>query len=431
MKTFNIAIAGLGNIGLEVYKNLIKNKKNILEKTGFKINISHISVRNPRKKRDISLPKKLFVTRPLDLVKLENVDIIVELIGGSDGMAKKLVFAALKNGKHVVTANKALIAKHGDELSILAEKNSVNLLFEASVAGGIPIIKSIKQGLIANKINHVYGILNGTTNFILTEMEKKQSSFKEILKVAQSKGYAESNPYSDISGADVASKISILSSICFGSKIVNSNFLVEGISHIDLLDILYAKKLGFKIKLLAIAEMVNNKIKQRVHPSLIPSALDISNIEGVTNAVVVDGVPIGRTIYEGAGAGKGPTSSAIISDITSVMVGNDDFSFGLSPSAKKTFKLFNFNDHKSKYYFRFLAHDKPGVLSVITSLLAKNKISIQNLIQDPDQGKLSNIMIITHLSKEKDIQVILKKLRNKKNIFKKIVMIRVRDENKL
>ena len=431
MKTFNIAIAGLGNIGLEVYKNLIKNKKNILEKTGFKINISHISVRNPRKKRDISLPKKLFVTRPLDLVKLENVDIIVELIGGSDGMAKKLIFAALKNGKHVVTANKALIAKHGDELSILAEKNSVNLLFEASVAGGIPIIKSIKQGLIANKINHVYGILNGTTNFILTEMEKKQSSFKEILKVAQSKGYAESNPYSDISGADVASKISILSSICFGSKIVNSNFLVEGISHIDLLDILYAKKLGFKIKLLAIAEMVNNKIKQRVHPSLIPSALDISNIDGVTNAVVVDGVPIGRTIYEGAGAGKGPTSSAIISDITSVMVGNDDFSFGLSPSAKKTFKLFNFNDHKSKYYFRFLAHDKPGVLSVITSLLAKNKISIQNLIQDPDQGKLSNIMIITHLSKEKDIQVILKKLRNKKNIFKKIVMIRVRDENKL
>ena len=431
MKTFNIAIAGLGNIGLEVYKNLTKNKKNILEKTGFKINISHISVRNPRKKRDISLPKKLFVTRPLDLVKLENVDIIVELIGGSDGMAKKLVFAALKNGKHVVTANKALIAKHGDKLSILAEKNSVNLLFEASVAGGIPIIKSIKQGLIANKINHVYGILNGTTNFILTEMEKKQSSFKEILKVAQSKGYAESNPYSDISGADVASKISILSSICFGSKIVNSNFLVEGISHIDLLDILYAKKLGFKIKLLAIAEMVNNKIKQRVHPSLIPSALDISNIDGVTNAVVVDGVPIGRTIYEGAGAGKGPTSSAIISDITSVMVGNDDFSFGLSPSAKKTFKLFNFNDHKSKYYFRFLAHDKPGVLSVITSLLAKNKISIQNLIQDPDQGKLSNIMIITHLSKEKDIQVILKKLRNKKNIFKKIVMIRVRDENKL
>jgi homoserine dehydrogenase len=431
MKTFNIAIAGLGNIGLEVYKNLTKNKKNILEKTGFKINISHISVRNPRKKRDISLPKKLFVTSPLDLVKLKNVDIIVELIGGSDGMAKKLVFAALKNSKHVVTANKALIAKHGDQLSILAEKNSVNLLFEASVAGGIPIIKSIKQGLIANKINHVYGILNGTTNFILTEMEKKQSSFKEILKVAQSKGYAESNPHSDISGEDVASKISILSSICFGSKIVNSNFLVEGISHIDLLDILYAKKLGFKIKLLAIAEMVNNKIKQRVHPSLIPSTLDISNIDGVTNAVVVDGVPIGRTIYEGAGAGKGPTSSAIISDITSVMLGNDDFSFGLSPSAKKTFRLFNFNDHKSKYYFRFLVHDKSGVLSVITSLLAKNKISIQNLIQDPDQGKLSNIMIITHLSKEKDIQVILKKLRNKKNIFKKIVMIRVKDENKL
>ena len=431
MKTFNIAIAGLGNIGLEVYKNLIKNKKNILKKTGFKFNISLISVKNLKKKRGIALSKKLFVKNPIDLTRSKDIDIIVELIGGSDGMAKKLVFAALKSGKHVVTANKALIAKYGDELSVLAEKNSVNLLFEASVGGGIPIIKSIKQGLIANEINHVYGILNGTTNYILTEMERKKANFKEILKIAQDKGYAESNPHSDISGSDAASKISILSSICFGSKIINSGFLVEGISNIDLRDILYAKKLGFKIKLLAISEIIKNKIKQRVHPALIPTALDIANIDGVTNAIVVDGKPIGKTVYEGAGAGKGPTSSAIISDITSIMVGNDDFCFGHSPSAKKTYPLFDFNNHQSKYYFRFLVHDKPGVLSQITSLLAKNNISIQNLIQDPDQKKLSNVMIITHLSKEKDIQLILKKLLNKKNIFKKIVMIRVRNQNKL
>jgi len=252
MKTFNIAIAGLGNVGLEVYKNLAKNKKNILKKTGFKFNISLISVKNLKKKRGIALSKKLFVKNPIDLTRSKNIDIIVELIGGSDGMAKKLVFAALKSGKHVVTANKALISKYGDELSVLAEKNSVNLLFEASVGGGIPIIKSIKQGLIANEINHVYGILNGTTNYILTEMERKKANFKEILKIAQDKGYAESNPHSDISGSDAASKISILSSICFGSKIINSGFLVEGISNIDLRDILYAKKLGFKIKLLAI-----------------------------------------------------------------------------------------------------------------------------------------------------------------------------------
>ena len=226
MKTFNIAIVCLGNIGLEVYKNLLKNKRNILDKTVFKINISHVSAKNLKKKRGISIPKKLWVRNPLDLPNIKEIDIVVELIGGSEGMAKKLVFASIANGKHCITANKALIAKHGDQLSVLAEKKSVNLLFEASVAGGIPIIRSIKQGLIANKIKHVYGILNGTTNFILSEMEKSGSSFEDALKLAQLKGYAESNPYADISGNDVASKISILSSICFGSKIINKGFLV-------------------------------------------------------------------------------------------------------------------------------------------------------------------------------------------------------------
>ena len=431
MKTFNIAIAGLGNIGLEVYKNLIKNKKNIYNKTGFKINISHVCAKNVKKNRGVSISKKIWVTNPLQLPKIKEIDIIVELIGGSDGIAKKLVFESIKNGKHIVTANKALIAKYGDLLSILAEKKSVNLLFEASVGGGIPIIQSIKQGLIANKIKHVYGILNGTTNFILSEMEKKQANFDEILKIAQNKGYAESNPHADISGSDVAAKISILSSICFGSKIINKKFLVEGISNIDLLDIQCAKNLGYKIKLLAISEIINNQIKQRVHPALIPLDLDIANINGVTNAVVVDGEPIGRTIYEGAGAGKGPTSSSIISDIASIMVGNDDFSFGLSPKAKKSYKLFDFNKHVSKYYIRFLVHDKPGVLSAITSVLAKNNISIQNLIQDPDKNKLSNVIIVTHKAIEYQIQKSIAILSKNKKIFKKIVLIRIRDESKL
>ena len=431
MKTFNIAIAGLGNIGLEVYKNLIKNKKNIYNKTGFKINISHVCAKNVKKNRGVSISKKIWVTNPLQLPKIKEIDIIVELIGGSDGIAKKLVFESIKNGKHIVTANKALIAKYGDLLSILAEKKSVNLLFEASVGGGIPIIQSIKQGLIANKIKHVYGILNGTTNFILSEMEKKQANFDEILKIAQNKGYAESNPHADISGSDVAAKISILSSICFGSKIINKQFLVEGISNIDLLDIQCAKNLGYKIKLLAISEIINNQIKQRVHPALIPLDLDIANINGVTNAVVVDGEPIGRTIYEGAGAGKGPTSSSIISDIASIMVGNDDFSFGLSPKAKKSYKLFDFNKHVSKYYIRFLVHDKPGVLSAITSVLAKNNISIQNLIQDPEKNKLSNVIIVTHKAIEYQIQKSIAILSKNKKIFKKIVLIRIRDESKL
>ena len=431
MKTFNIAIVGLGNIGLEVYKNLLRNKNNIFNKTGFRLNIYKVSSKNFSKKRgNIKIPKSLWEKNALNLCADKNVDIIVELVGGADGIAKKVVFSALKNKKHVVTANKALIAKHGDQLSILAEKNSVNLLFEASVGGGIPIIQSIKQGLIANQIKQIYGILNGTTNFILTEMEKTNSSFNEILKIAQQKGFAESNPSADIDGHDVAAKISILSSICFGSKIINKNFLVEGIRNIEIEDILFAKKLNFKIKLLAIAEKINNKIKQRVHPCLIPTYIDIANINGVTNAIVVDGSPIGRTVYEGPGAGKGPTSSSIISDIASIMVGNDDYSFGFSPKSKKNYSLFDFSNHESKYYLRFLVSDRPGVLSAITSCLAKNKISVESLVQNPNNS-YSNIVIVTHASKESSIKNAISILAKNKKIFKKIVMIRVRNESNL
>jgi homoserine dehydrogenase len=304
-------------------------------------------------------------------------------------------------------------------------------LFEAAVGGGIPIIRSIKQGLIANRLSHIYGILNGTTNFILTEMEKRNESFQTILKDAQKLGYAESNPTADVDGFDAADKISILSSIGFGSKIINKGFLVEGIRNIELEDIKFAKSLGYKIKLLAIAEKIGNKVKQRVHPCLIPNDIDVANIDDVINAVVVDGQPIGRTIYEGPGAGKGPTSSAVISDITSIMLGNDEFSFGLAPSAKKKMGLINFDNHISRYYIRFLTKDVSGVLSKITSALAKNKISIANLLQTPSKSGAANIMLITHVSKELNIKKVVRNLSINKKLFKKIVMIRVRDLKKL
>ncbi len=431
MKEFNIGIVGLGNIGLEVYKNIRKNASDIKKKTGFKLNIIKASARNIKKKRGVNFSKDVLEKNPLKIINNPKIDIIVELIGGADGMAKKVVFGALNNNKHVVTANKALIAKHGDALSVLAEKKQVNLLFEASVGGGIPIIRSIKQGLIANKLHHIYGILNGTTNYILTEMEKRNENFPNVLKDAQKLGYAESNPTADVDGYDAAAKISILSSIGFGSKIINKGFLVEGIRDIEIDDIRFTKNLGYKIKLLAISEKLGSKIKQRVHPCLIPFNLDVANIDDVTNAIVVDGNPIGRTIYEGPGAGKGPTSSAIISDITSIMLGNDEFSFGLSPSAKKNMKLFNFDNHVSKYYIRFLTKDVPGVLSKITSSLAKNKISVSNLFQEPSRNKLANVMLVTHASKEQNIQKVLKTLKKQKKLFKKIVMIRVRDFKKL
>ena len=431
MKVFNIGIIGLGNIGLEVYKNIKKNSSDIQKKTGFKLNITKASAKNTKKKRGINFSKGVLQKNPFDITKDPKIDIIVELVGGADGIAKRVVFDALKNKKHVVTANKALIAKHGDALSVLSEKHQVNLLFEAAVGGGIPIIRSIKQGLIANKLHHIYGILNGTTNYILTEMEQKGENFSNILKDAQRLGYAESNPTADVDGHDAADKISILSSIGFGTKIINKGFLVEGIRNIEIDDIKFAKELGYKIKLLAIAERVKNKIKQRVHPCLIPFNLDVANIDDVTNAIVVDGQPIGRTIYEGPGAGKGPTSSAVISDVTSIMLGNDEFSFGLSPSSKKRMSLFNFSNHQSKYYIRFLTKDVPGILAKITSSLAKNKISISNLLQEPSLKGTANIMLITHNSKELNIQRVLKSLSKQKKFFKKIVMIRVRDFKKL
>ena len=431
MKVFNIGIIGLGNIGLEVYKNIKKNSSDIQKKTGFKLNVVKVSAKNINKKRGISFSKSVLQKNPFEITKDPKIDIIVELIGGADGIAKRIVFDALKNKKHVVTANKALIAKHGDALSVLSEKYEVNLLFEAAVGGGIPIIRSIKQGLIANKLHHIYGILNGTTNYILTEMEQRGENFSNVLKDAQRLGYAESNPTADVDGHDAADKISILSSIGFGTKIINKGFLVEGIRNIEIDDIKFAKELGYKIKLLAIAERVKNKIKQRVHPCLIPFNLDVANIDDVTNAIVVDGQPIGRTIYEGPGAGKGPTSSAVISDITSIMLGNDEFSFGLSPSSKKRMSLFNFSNHQSKYYIRFLTKDVPGILAKITSSLAKNKISISNLLQEPSLKGTANIMLITHNSKELNIQRVLKSLSKQKKFFKKIVMIRVRDFKKL
>ena len=431
MKVFNIGIIGLGNIGLEVYKNIKKNSSDIQKKTGFKLKILKVSARNINKKRGVNFTKNVFEKDPFKIVRNPNVHIIIEMIGGADGIAKRVVFESIKQNKHVVTANKALIAKHGDVLSILSEKHGVNLLFEAAVGGGIPIIRSVKQGLIANKLHHIYGILNGTTNYILTEMEKRNENFPNVLKDAQRLGYAESNPTADVDGHDVADKISILSSIGFGTKIINKGFVVEGIRNIEIDDIKFAGELGYKIKLLAIAEKIKNQIKQRVHPCLIPFNIDLANIDNVTNAVVVDGNPIGRTVYEGPGAGKGPTSSAVISDVTSIMLGGDEFSFGLSPSSKKKMKLFNFDNHQSKYYIRFLTKDVPGVLSKITSNLAKNKISIANLIQKPSVNRTANVMLITHSSKELNIQKVLKSLSKQNELFKKIVMIRVRDLKKL
>ena len=380
-----------------------------------------------KKKRSIKISKNKWLKSFSEAPKRKDIDIIVELIGGAEGAAKNLVFSALKNRKHVVTANKALIAKYGDQLSSIAEKNNVNLEFEAAVCGGVPIIRSLKEGLVANKIQKVFGIFNGTSNYILTSMDKKNKNFKEVLDDAKKLGYAESNPASDLNGDDVAAKLKILSSLCFNS-FLNNNIHVEGIKDIDKEDIENARRLGYKIKLLGFAELINNTIFQRVHPTLIKKSTYVASIDGVLNAVIIDGLPVGQSIIQGEGAGPSATTSALVSDISSILRGNIKFPFSISNKERKKLKFRNISDRYFSAYLRFEVLDQPGVLSNITKIFSDNYVSIKRLIQTPKKNKkYSSIIIITHKSKDKFLDKIIKIINKKKFIIKKPKMIRIDD----
>jgi len=421
----NIAIVGLGNIGSYLYKYLKTNKEILSKKNNCVPNITFVSAKNKNKKRNIKINKKKWLKNYLDATKSKNVDIIVELIGGAEGPAKKLVFNALKNKKHVVTANKALIAKYGDQLSKIAEENNVNLEFEAAVCGGVPIIRSLKESLIANKINRVYGIFNGTSNYILSTMDKENKNFNDVLTDAKKLGYAESNPLSDLNGDDVAAKLKILSSLCFNS-FIDHNIHVEGINFIDKLDIDNANKLGYKIKLLGVSEIIDGKIYQRVHPTLIKKSSYIASIDGVLNAVIVDGKPVGQNVIQGEGAGPEATTSALISDISSILRGNIKFPFSISSKERKKLRYQNISERFFSAYLRFEVLDKPGVLSNITNIFSKNKVSIKRLIQNPNKSKkFSSIIVITHNSKDKFLNKIIKQTEKKTYIIKKPKLIRI------
>ena len=425
MKKLNIAIVGLGNIGSYLFKYLNTNKKILTEKNNCTPVITYVSARSKLKKRNIKINKNQWLNNYLDATKNKNVDLIVELIGGSEGAAKKLVFEALNNKKHVVTANKALIAKYGDELAKIAEKNKVNLEFEAAVCGGLPIIRSIKEGLIANKISKIHGIFNGTSNYILSSMDKENKNFDEVLSNAKQLGYAEANPSADLNGDDVAAKLKILSSLCFNS-FLNNNIYVEGIKDIDKNDIINANKLGYKIKLLGFAELINNKIYQRVHPTLIKKSSYIASIDGVLNAVIIDGKPIGQSIIQGEGAGPSATTSALVSDISSILRGNIKFPFSISNKERKKLKFSEISNRSFSAYLRFEVFDKPGVLSSITKVFSKHNVSIKRLVQNPNKiKKTSSIIIITHISKDEYLSKILKEISKKNFITKKPVLIRI------
>tara|TARA_Y100000590_G_scaffold173196_1_gene198048 strand:+ start:2203 stop:3495 length:1293 start_codon:yes stop_codon:yes gene_type:complete len=422
----NIAIVGFGNIGSYFYKSLLKRKNNISIKTGRVPVIKYVCAKNINKKRLVKIPRSKWIKNPLKIPFLKDLDVIVELIGGSDGIAKKLVYSALKNKKHVITANKALMAKYGDKLAAIAEKNKVNLEYEASVAGGIPIIRAIKEGLITNKINKIYGILNGTTNYILSKMESSGNDFYHVLDNAKKLGFAESNPLSDLNGNDSAAKLRILSSIAFNINISKNKILTEGIQNINLTDILYAKKFGYKIKLLSISENKKKKLIERVHPCLVSTNSFLANTDGVLNAIVIDAAPVGKTVLQGEGAGPGPTSSALISDLCSVLRGNIKYPFGISSKLRKKASKFDILSHTSSSYFRIEVKDLPGVLSSITKMFAKNKISIKNLLQNPDKkNKKATIIIITHRSLEKNYNNLFSNLTLNKFVLKKPTFIRI------
>ena len=413
-RKFNIAIIGLGNIGSYLY-TFLKQKRKILSKNSrVDLNISHIC----DKKRKFKVSKNKWLINYLDAPKIKEIDLIVELIGGAEGAAKKLVFSALKNKKHVVTANKALIAKYGNQLAKIAEKNKVNLEYEAAVCGGIPVIRGIKDGLITNQINKVYGIFNGTTNFILSSMDFDKLDFDFALKKAQKLGYAERNPKADLAGFDVADKLRILSALCFNSTINYKNIYIEGINNIDQKDVQYSNQLGFKIKLLGLAEKNNNTIVQKVFPALVKNNSSTAKINGVLNNVVLEGKPIGSIEMIGEGAGPKATVSAISSDIISIMKGSIKLPLNTSIEEKNKYKFIDMLNESYESYLRFDLNVKyTGLVQNIIRKIKKSGIFIQKYKKiNFNSNKFFSLIIITKKTKDPYLRRIVKSFKNKKYI---------------
>ena len=423
----NVGIIGFGTVGTGTASILLKNRGLLKERTGIDINLRRIADLDIKRDRGIKLPKGILTAKADELLGDPEIHIVVELIGGTT-IAKDLVLKAINSGKHVVTANKALLATHGAEIFRAADKRKVELGFEASVAGGIPIVKVIREGLVANRIKAVYGIINGTTNYILTKMTEEKAEFSEVLKEAQKLGYAEADPTYDIEGIDSAHKLAILASLSYGPRFSIRDVYREGISWISPMDIEFARELGYKLKLLAIAKESDGKVELRVHPTMVPEEYLISKVDGVFNAVYVEGDAVGSTLYYGRGAGDMPTGSAVVSDIADIarnIVTNSIGRISLEPS-RKAKSLMKMDEVESMYYFRFSAIDKPGVLSKISGILGKYNISIVSVIQKGrHEGKAVPLVVLTHKAREKNVLAALKEINRLSMVAGKSVFIRV------
>ena len=425
-KTYGIGIAGLGTVGSGFLKQL-KNFKTSSQKSA-NIKVIKIAVKSLRKKRSVTFKSLPLTTDTMSLATNVDVDILIELIGGSKGIAYKLVKKALQNSKHVITANKALLAMHGNELSKIAEHNNVSLNYEAAIAGGIPIVKAVRENLRLNRINKIYGILNGTCNYILTKMEKNAGDFKHVLSDAQKKGFAELDPTFDIQGIDAAHKITLLSSIAFDIPVNFKATFIEGIAKIDKYDFLFAKELGYSIKLLSVASNKFNKIEQRVHPCFVKLNSDIAKVNNEINAVVVNDSVIGKTIFEGPGAGAGPTGASVMSDLMDILRGTYNFPLGISIKKKKKLKIQKIYELRFSYYLRITAKDKAGVMAKISKALSKRKISIESIIQKPSKkSNFAEIILITHIVKESSLLSSIKQIKRLPEVSSSVKFIRIED----
>ena len=432
MNPVKVGLMGLGTVGGGTFNVLARNAEEITRRAGRGIIVTHAAARDYDPSRLASLDGVKISDNAFDVVNDPDVDIIVELIGGYEP-ARQLVLQAIENGKHVVTANKALIAIHGNEIFAAAHKKGVMVAFEAAVAGGIPIIKAIREGLAGNRIKWLAGIINGTGNFILTEMRDKGRDFNDVLAEAQQLGYAEADPTFDIEGIDAAHKLTILGSIAFGIPLQFDKCFTEGISHITRGDVNFAEELGYRIKHLGISRRTENGIELRVHPTLIPERRLIANVDGVMNAVLVKGDAVGPTLYYGAGAGSEPTASAVVADLVDVTrtltvdPENRVPHLAFQPDALSDIPVLPIEKVNTSYYLRMLATDRPGVLADVTRILADQKISIEAIIQkEPDEDATDvPIIILTHKVMEGQMNKAIAKIEALDSIVGKVVRIRM------
>lgn len=435
MKSIKIGIIGFGTVATGAVKILTRQKELLQRRLGAALEIVQIADLDIKRSRGVSIPKGILTADAAKVIRNPDVDIVVELMGGIDP-ARQFILDAIGRGKHVVTANKALLAAHGEEIFEAAAERGVDVGFEGSVCGGIPIIRAMKEGLAAEKIQAIYGIVNGTCNYILTEMTDQGKKFSDVLAEAQRLGYAEADPALDVEGADSAHKLAVLTNLAFGTPVALKEIYTEGVEKVTPVDIAFAEEFGYKIKLLAIAKLADGEIEARVHPTMIPKEYLLSRVDGVHNAVYIVGESVGELLFYGRGAGSLPTGSAVVSDLIDIARNILKGTVGrvppaaFIPSARAALRIKRMEEIESLYYLRFMAEDRPGVLSKISGILGKHKISISSVIQ---QGRKAGgnvpLVMMSHRAKERDVQEALSKINRMDYVSQPTVLIRVEGED--